>query len=262
MQDNELKHYGTKGMHWGIRLYQNKDGSLTELGKKRAAKMERSYDSLQRKKKIHDGNLSEKQVKKEKSILEDYDILTDGRDIKNVATRQSVKKDLRSYSNEELKAITERINMEKTLTAAINDLNKLNNPPKEQKAPKEKSSLKKGIETGVEKGVAAGVAGGITKSINNLFPDSNNKQKNDKNKSDSKKEEKSENKTNSEQVNKTAKSAKEKNDISVNKTSNYDFTNASYVTINKGKTAMKNISYDVPISDVYDYVYTYDKKKK
>lgn len=33
----ELYHYGTKGMKWGVRRYQNKDGSLTAAGKKRAA---------------------------------------------------------------------------------------------------------------------------------------------------------------------------------------------------------------------------------
>lgn len=32
---NALEHYGTKGMHWGQRLYQNPDGSYTELGKER-----------------------------------------------------------------------------------------------------------------------------------------------------------------------------------------------------------------------------------
>lgn len=31
----ELRHHGTKGMKWGQRLYQNKDGSLTALGKLR-----------------------------------------------------------------------------------------------------------------------------------------------------------------------------------------------------------------------------------
>jgi hypothetical protein len=33
--NNELSHHGIKGMKWGIRRYQNKDGSLTSQGKKR-----------------------------------------------------------------------------------------------------------------------------------------------------------------------------------------------------------------------------------
>jgi len=32
---DEIWHHGIKGMHWGIRKYQNEDGSLTEAGKKR-----------------------------------------------------------------------------------------------------------------------------------------------------------------------------------------------------------------------------------
>ena len=32
---NELRHHGVKGMKWGVRRYQNKDGSLTPAGKKR-----------------------------------------------------------------------------------------------------------------------------------------------------------------------------------------------------------------------------------
>ena len=32
---HELYHYGILGMHWGIRRYQNADGSLTPKGKKR-----------------------------------------------------------------------------------------------------------------------------------------------------------------------------------------------------------------------------------
>lgn len=33
--ENNLQHHGIKGMHWGVRRYQNKDGSLTEAGKRR-----------------------------------------------------------------------------------------------------------------------------------------------------------------------------------------------------------------------------------
>ena len=33
--ENELYHHGIKGMKWGIRRFQNKDGSLTKAGKKR-----------------------------------------------------------------------------------------------------------------------------------------------------------------------------------------------------------------------------------
>lgn len=41
----ELYHYGVKGMHWGIRRYQNPDGTLTELGKKRSLS-ERANDAI------------------------------------------------------------------------------------------------------------------------------------------------------------------------------------------------------------------------
>ena len=38
MNNAELYHHGVKGQRWGIRRYQNKDGSLTPYGKKRYAK--------------------------------------------------------------------------------------------------------------------------------------------------------------------------------------------------------------------------------
>ena len=33
-----LAHYGVKGMKWGVRKYQNEDGTLTDAGKKRFAR--------------------------------------------------------------------------------------------------------------------------------------------------------------------------------------------------------------------------------
>lgn len=37
----ELRHAGVKGMKWGVRRYQNKDGTLTPEGKQRAANKEK-----------------------------------------------------------------------------------------------------------------------------------------------------------------------------------------------------------------------------
>mgnify|MGYP006967411505 CR=1 FL=1 len=46
-RDFELQHHGVKGMKWGVRRYQNKDGSLTQKGKKRS-RLERAADAAQR----------------------------------------------------------------------------------------------------------------------------------------------------------------------------------------------------------------------
>ena len=35
---NELYHHGVKGMKWGVRRYQNADGSLTAAGRKKISK--------------------------------------------------------------------------------------------------------------------------------------------------------------------------------------------------------------------------------
>ena len=43
---NELYHHGVKGQRWGFRRYQNKDGTLTSAGKKRAEKLRREYLDL------------------------------------------------------------------------------------------------------------------------------------------------------------------------------------------------------------------------
>lgn len=67
---DELYHHGIKGQRWGIRRYQNKDGTLTPAGKKRAAKLESDYEKVTGKKMGDASQTSSKKSMKEMTDAE------------------------------------------------------------------------------------------------------------------------------------------------------------------------------------------------
>lgn len=109
--ENELTHWGIKGMRWGIRRYQNKDGTLTTAGKKRYAKEmaklkeeERVAKNKQRTKAKLD-KLDEKR--------REIEAIKSGKPAPKPAEKQTHKPSIKDMSDEELRAVVNRLNMEK-----------------------------------------------------------------------------------------------------------------------------------------------------
>lgn len=117
----ELYHHGTKGMKWGVRRYQNKDGSLTPAGKKRYDRDVRENNAKKKDNRINiDGPDPKRWVKEDasraKGVVDSSSSMV--RELKNVerSTRPSPKKekmDLSNMTDQQLRDRINRANLEK-----------------------------------------------------------------------------------------------------------------------------------------------------
>ena len=68
MENNSLSHWGIKGMKWGQRRYQNKDGSLTPAGKKRYDDSHEDYRRAHDKKSVK--QMSDRELRERNNRLQ------------------------------------------------------------------------------------------------------------------------------------------------------------------------------------------------
>lgn len=121
MEQNELMHHGVHGQKWGVRRYQNKDGSLTLAGKKRALRIQNDYTELQNNKKYRDrnGNMTYAGRKKSLKLQNEYATVTGKKHLIafNNKTDKSKKngKDIGEMTNQELQAKVDRLRLEQQL---------------------------------------------------------------------------------------------------------------------------------------------------
>lgn len=129
MSSNELIHYGILGMKWGVRRYQNKDGTLTPAGEKRAKNrsgsmsddeltsnirrlaLEKQYNTLSKE------AAKPSKLEKTKKVVDAGSTLTN--QLKNLnresinSTRTKEKLDLSKMSDKELRDRINRTNLER-----------------------------------------------------------------------------------------------------------------------------------------------------
>lgn len=112
---DELKHYGILGMKWGVRRYQNKDGTLTPAGKKRYDQDVRTNLSKKKDSRIDTSNPDPKRwvkedIERKKKITDaSSNLVTQLQNVEKETRLKTTKMELSKMTDKEMR---DRINRE------------------------------------------------------------------------------------------------------------------------------------------------------
>lgn len=139
-RSDELTHWGIKGMRWGIRRFQNKDGSLTPAGERRRARMEADLKAKEKviKNKERTKSKLEKLEAKKRELEEREEALGEGKKRKSKqasANTHPKQKTFKDMTDDELRAEAARMQLETNYLNAKKNLASAN-PPQVSKGKK------------------------------------------------------------------------------------------------------------------------------
>lgn len=108
--ENELTHWGIKGMKWGIRRYQNKDGTLTPAGKKR---YNQEMAKLKAEEKVAKNKLkTQAQIDKLEQKRKEIEALKSGKSLPAKSQAAKSQTSVKDMSDDELRRVVNRMLLE------------------------------------------------------------------------------------------------------------------------------------------------------
>lgn len=113
MENNELQHWGIKGMRWGVRRFQNKDGTLTKAGQRR---YDKEMEKLKAEQKVlRNRKRTQAKIDKLESLRKSVtDQKQETEPVKKIdKPKNPVKRTIKDLSDDELRSRISRLEMEK-----------------------------------------------------------------------------------------------------------------------------------------------------